>query len=521
MKNHMLIFFLLCLCLSDPIFVSVNALNNNVCSWYTPCNFERAKSEIKNYDFIRIMDKEISKPHDLEKLRNLFTFAMSKNCIVCGERTIINGSQYRPVGLALIYANGVDEAKIKNFVFTEFKSTILCAKSSIKISFSHCEFHKNHVSDSLGLITSSHGTLKIRKCQIWNNLIHDSYFIGVFTSQFYIKNTEIANNFIFSEAQCFVYSVNSLTEYHNASFSRMVSLENPLLKFDFRSYFSGISSNFALNNVREIMICDGVCNFEFVGMNIRNNQGVLFTATSPNPKLSIQFGKISHNNAGNKPLFDMKNGQFVTTNPTRFIGNTALCFVDFHNSQSLFDISNAKFTRNTFSSHLLTTNTFSSVRLINSFFVSNFAPNGLFISDFTSYEIDNTVFLNNFGQVLNCQKCGGFIYASTFEGNSKPPIDVDTTPEGKLLIFSSQFFSTPIHEGEAMIHINGTHIIGFTRFSVPETEAIAKHNLCYLCEYNQRQKGLYHRKTIMISTIGSFFVIALLIILLFHSCFKK
>ena len=161
--------------------MSVNGESSTICSWVSPCNFESAKLILNDYDFIRVLDESITLENDLIQFSDFISFAVSLNCIINGEDTIIDGTNYNSSNYGLIFANTADESKISYFKFFNFRSTILFVKSLIKFSVSHCSFFSNKIDSGYGMILSSHGSFKIRDCHFYDNYFNGANCFEAYT----------------------------------------------------------------------------------------------------------------------------------------------------------------------------------------------------------------------------------------------------------------------------------------------------------------------------------------------------
>lgn len=468
-----------------------------------------------------MLDKNIDLEEDLIRFSDFMSYAVSLNCIISGEDTVVDGSNYNPSNPGLIFASPADESKISYFNFVNFKTTILCVKSIIKMSISHCQFFSNEIKFGYGMLFSSHGTIKIRDCNFFDNFFNGANCIEVYTSQIYIKHSTFNDNIIQSPLNNLVYSANSIIEFNNLTFNRIFS-SSSVFKFEYRTYLTIVNVLFLQNSGSEIINCDGACNSVLNYVSFYQNTGTLFKATSVCPILVLKWCQLESNIANNNPLFDMMNGRFFITKPCRIIKNHAYCFVDFHNAYSQFSLSNSVFERNSMVSHFVYVSNLTTLKVFGVIFSHNSMPNGIIIGDSVFVKIHISTFKKNSGQPLQCHNCHSSIYLTSFIDCSEPALILTGQNSRKSHISSSQFL-TSAPNNQNIIYINSSMCsMRFVRFSEPKAKAIPPGVSYFMCEFNQEGKGMYLKETFFIS--GSCVFIIIIIIItdccgLIRSCF--
>lgn len=514
-KNHVVSFFLLRTTFSNSIFASINGESSTICSWVSPCNFESAKSILNEYDYIRILDESISLGNDLIKFSNFVSFAVSLNCIISGDDTVINGQNFNSSNHGFIFANVADESKISNFKFSNFHSTILFIKSIIKFSVSHCYFFSNKIESSYGMILSSHGSFKIRDCHFNDNFFNGAHCIETYTSQFYIKKSSFSNNVIETPFSILFYSINSIIELNNLTFTQISSIHSPLFKFEYRTYLTMVNVVFLRNFATEIINCDGACNSALKYVDFYQNTGIIFKATSNSPIVVLKWCQMESNSAGDNPLFDLKNGHLFLTKPCKIIKNHAYCFVDFHNSYSQFSVSNCIFEKNNMNSHFAYISHSTTAKIFGAVFSNNIMPKGILIGDNVKLKIHIVSFKKNIGQPIYCQNCSSSVYLTSFIDCNEPALVLTGQDSKKSQISSSQFL-TSAPNNQNVIYVNSSICsMKFLRFSQPRAKAFPQGCSYLMCEFNQNGKGMYLKETFFIS--GS--CIFIIIIIIITDCF--
>ena len=67
---------------SQELYTEIHGGDNNLCHLLSPCSFEKVMTKIQAQDLVFINDKYIGETDELEKLRVLLNFALSKGAVV-------------------------------------------------------------------------------------------------------------------------------------------------------------------------------------------------------------------------------------------------------------------------------------------------------------------------------------------------------------------------------------------------------------------------------------------------------
>ena len=513
----MLILLFSCFSLSDTFYVSLNGSDISNCTWMIPCSFERVKIIAQNYDQILINEQHFSKKEELRILSNFFSFAASKNLIVRGDNATIDGSEYENDKLAFIFANKADEIKIGEFKFVKFQSTIICAKSVMKLSIFDCEFIDNRISTGLGAITSSCGSLKLRNCKMHNNFVTNSFFLGAFSSQLYLRGCYFNKNIACKYTKGLLFYSNSITEIRNSIFMDNLSPYSPLVTFEYRSYLTCVSSTFQNNVNQYVWYADGPYDILLVMLDVHRNNGALFKGSSSRSELSIQFCNFTYIDANECPLFEVYYGYIEISKRTSFRNNIGSCFCEFNNKQSIIDISQAEFRMNSFSNCFININDNAYAIVQNSNFTLNYVPNGMINGNHSLITLYFTIFSRNIGQIINCVNCKADIQSSIFNDCSESPIvlisDHNNYYYSQTKIGFCQFFTRAL-PGHSILYIKGAGSISFSRFSEKKDVALKVSVPCLFCDFNQKTPGIYKSYVIYMSFLAT---LSILLVLLFHA----
>lgn len=481
---------------SGTLFISSDASDTGLCSWISPCNFQTAKQIIGDYNFVNILDTQINDSKSLNSLSDFLSCAISKNCIIAGTDTIVDGNSFLLNDLAFIHAEKGDEAKISQMTFTNFNCTLLSIRSFSKFSMTQCTLIKNEMKNSLGLIIASHTSLKIRHSTFSQNFVIDSNCIESSQSQVYFKNLNIKDNHILDKYHHFFYFINSIVECKRVYLSHFYSPYSSIFSCDYRTYFTFVDSKFSFNVASQLFSCDGIINFQFHSTSFHANTGQIMKATSVNPTVLFQYCEIRNNVVpDDRSMFDLNGGNFKFADPVVIINNQADCFIDFHNCMTLLSITMATVNLNTFSGGFVRNIKEGQIRLISSMFCLNIIGNFLCSSSHAFLLIHSTHFLNNVGKIIDCKKGILSCHFSVFNSSSAMPIiQLTELKYEKSEIVSSQFFTTS--KGH-MIAVESSDVyILYSHFSQSKNDVVSPGVFCQYCIYGQQRKGIYQRSTI-------------------------
>lgn len=488
-----------CHSLCNEIYTKINGTDSNVCHILSPCSFKYAKKQIEKGDIVFMKDKEICNSDELESLKDLFNYGLSKGATFVSKNMIVNGTNYIEKSISFIVVQDAIDSRIHGFYFTGFHSTISCFRTVERGVFSNCSFVKNHIIGGFGLLCFGVGKCKMEDCYIAENSVYNTSLISMFSTHLYLNMTIIENNNILHKSkEPLLFAVNSVCEYTNTTIRYNSSPYSPLHKFDFRSCFGFWNCTFEYNKHPEILLCDGTCEFNFTNNTISNNMGIFFAA-SENASVTFNESEIINNYSPDMPLFYIPGGSFFINHPCIFKNNIGASLIDTRGDKSFIDINKGIFINNQMNDFIIGNNFGSFMKIKNSYFSDNIIINGSSIlNDDSSTNIIKTKFLRNKPVAFNIIKGKAFISNCLFKLNYG--VSIINGINSKIKITDSNFI------GSNFFDLKGKKRLFNLRFN--------NSNILYFL------KNGYIHKNLIISIIILIIVFFLLIRLLFKKRFN-
>lgn len=412
-----MLFFWFNLIFSKELFASYSG-DDNICSISIPCSYKTVESKLENGDLLFIFDKYIAESHEIYDLRRLFNFALSKNVLICSENATINGSLYESKDLSFLMLQSGTDSRIHCFHFTCFRSTIICFRKVERGVISLCTFSSNRVLGGIGMLVFGLGRCKIEDSSFVENIIVNTSLLVMSSAYFYLENIIIERNFVNHESrQALLYSINSVCEYTNTTIRNNHSPSAPLHQLEFRSCFGFWNCKWENNHHHEIILCDGICEFNFSNNFIFGNHGSFLTVTD---KALVTFNDTNfiNNFSGDRAMFDIFGGTFVVQGNAIFEDNCAYVFVDLHGNSSIISIEHAEFIRNMVDVSIFLADVNSSVSISNTTFIDNSSKQGLINVKDSNFMITKSLFSGNKGVCLKLEgSISTFAHVKFFHNN--------------------------------------------------------------------------------------------------------
>lgn len=479
----MLLTFLIISTQSRDLFTKINAGASEKCTASSPCSYEKAQQEMQKGDYLFFDDKYIENPTDIEKVRVIMNDALNNGVIIASNKMTINATYYDQTHISFIIIQTSNDVQMHNFYFTGFRNTILCIRKSNKNIIEHCTFAYNNPIRCIGLVMIGSGKTSLTECKFTENSVTNSSLISLNSAFLYMKNTTIERNFIEHESsQPLLYSINSVIEHTRTSIQENSSPYSPLYKFEYINKVGFWNCTWQNNHHKELMLCDGKCNFNFTDGIITNNHGSILT-TSESPSLNIKSTKFIDNFAEQTPLFIIPAGLVYISHNTEFIGNNGFTLFEtkFSNIKGEVKITNSLFHNNKFEYSLLSSGNGSSI-IENCYFTQNSAQNGILNFEETKSTVTNSTFLKSAGTSIMFHNTTGYVDACLFSEGTGLLGNAVTAIGGRTSVVSSTFEGPAI--GGHIVADRPRHFAGLA-FSSGEEDALDPElrRECYLCRF--------------------------------------
>ncbi|KAK8881745.1 hypothetical protein M9Y10_044381 [Tritrichomonas musculus] len=522
----MVIIFLFRVVFSKEIIASLYGIEKGQCNISNPCDFSTAKLKISKNDLLFIKDNYADSLLELEKLRDIFQYALYKKCYVVSQNMTINGSLLNSINFPFIINNGADECQIAGFIFTEFHYPIFCFRGVKKVFLNECYFYNNTITNQVGLLILSFSTCKILNCDFCQNSINKTSMLCILTSFCIIECCNINSNTIcHSSHQGMIFSSNSNCDFVNVTMKlNWITHSAPLIQFEWRSYIAFYNSSFISNYYsdgstqehKSLILCDGICEISMYESFIINNNCSSLSITTKSSVIYMNSMNISYNQAGNFALFDVPAANFTFSKASIIEKNSFSSFVDFHNLKSEMTFHHAHFRLNNSTDSLIKMSRESNINLEYSSFYDNHCQNGIINGNNIYLNFFNNGFINNVGQCINCQNCSAQVYSDVYITNIEIPINITANKSSTTIIFGS-YFSNNLTNHMKDIVLKGKSLLLMLRFNHSYTKLSSS---CFICYYNQRKSGVFTFWSVSFSYLSTIFLM-ILIVTYFKRMIKK
>jgi hypothetical protein len=434
---------------------------------------------VRAEDIVFVKGTYMEDPSELEQLQTLFNSVLAQGAVIMSDNMTINGSRFSTAGLAFIVVQSASDSRIHRFHFTGFCTTIACFRTVEKGVISESVFSRNHIDGGIGMLIFGVGKCKLDGCTFTENSVNHSSMILMFSTHLYLNMTVIErNSAVHNSRQALMFAINSVCEYTNTTIRHNHSPFAPLHQFEFRSCFGFWNCTFEENKHRELLLCDGTCEFNFTNTTVFRNMGSFLT-TGLNASITFNESAIIDNFSGDMPLFDIPGSQFLVLHPCYFRDNKGASVVDLRGGPGRIDMQKAEFRRNQLKEFVIGADSSSEVYLTECGFYDNMGGIGSLYSADSFLIVNKSKFAREGSFPINIHHGKAKIEANSFRNISGPALkgeQLDLTMIGGA-------FAGDVIGGH--LDVSGTLQLHGLKFNSLKRRALSREliSICQSCKY--------------------------------------
>jgi len=424
-------------------FTSINGEENNICSRENPCSYKRIIRVVKPFDRVEFLDNEISKTHELEKVRILINSLVSMEVKINGNNMVINGSLYRPIDQFFIVSHHIGNVSLSQIVFSGFKTPVIAFQAVDNGVLTDIVFTQNHIMNCFCLVLATISSVIFNNVNFTENSVCNASLIFFSTTNFQGNRTLFERNFIeHDSSQTLFRCLNSNLDLMLWNIKSNSGHDGPLMYFDYRSIVYMTYCIIEDNHHPEIMICDGLGNFTFYQTKIRRNKGLFFEATQATG-VCLHESSFNNNYSGDEPMFYLPGSYFISSFSSKIKNNYGKVFVEQKGMKSYAVISDSYLAENTFNDAVFSSDSETTISVRNSIFSRNWGKQGVFIMSNARLDVIGMHSIQQIEPVFNLSKASGTIFNSNFTNEFSSSLNII---ESDILIFDTLFNSRQINK---------------------------------------------------------------------------
>lgn len=362
------------------IFVKYNSTATD-CTENSPCNYTFALSKINDNEKIIISDSKIQEAKHLTDfhffIANISNIYLNKVEII-GNNTSVDGTLFESLFPSFLCINSI-QIDFSNFIFHDFRSTIIYYRNSNNSTLSNIIFDSNCITEQISIFSSVFSTTAISNVTFQNSWQYRSSYLFSSSSHIFFDNCQFENITTPTVEDSFLLMIiNSRIELHKSNFTDINFIGSNLFYITSESTLK-LNKNQFINNVyNELFLVTQKSELLINTCKLIENRGTILTSHDRS-HVRLVNTIFEGNSAIGLTLFLVKKSEITINYDCQFKKNVAETVIKLRGKSGFANITYSDFVGNSATGSLLSSTSQSTFCMTKCLFKSNTANDQLFI----------------------------------------------------------------------------------------------------------------------------------------------